>query len=226
MLAGRIGPGDRLPSERELMLRYGAGRGTVREALYALRRMGLVSLSPGERAFVTRPTADRLVDELGGAARQLLATDDGVRQFQHARRMLERMLAREAAIVATPAQLAELLEACEAHRTETDEQRAIEADVAFHFGIARVCGNPVVSALHAASLQWLREQRSTSLRSQGAKADAARAHRRIYDAIAAHDPDAAERAMDEHLAEVEAHYRSARAPDPPAPRGRGRSPRR
>jgi GntR family transcriptional repressor for pyruvate dehydrogenase complex len=206
MLDGRIAPGDRLPSERDLMARFGAGRGTVREALFALRKMGLVQASPGERSAVTRPTPRGVVRELSGAVRQFLATEDGVRQFQEARHLLERALAREAARRATPAQLRTLFAACEAHRTARDAASAIDADVAFHETIARIGGNPVLSALHGASIGWLREQRSTSVRSRGAKPAAELAHRRIYDAIAAGDADAAERAMGTHLDEVAAHY--------------------
>ncbi|RPH42425.1 MAG: FCD domain-containing protein, partial [Burkholderiales bacterium] len=191
---------------RELMAQFGAGRGTVREALFALRKMGLVELSAGERAAATRPTAQRVVGELGGAVRQFLATAEGVRQFQEARHLLERALAREAARRATHDQLRELLEACEAHRTARDDATAIDADVAFHDAIARIGGNPLLSALHGASLAWLREQRSTSLRARGAKVAAERAHRRIYDAIAAGDAEAAERAMGGHLDEVAALY--------------------
>lgn len=188
------------------MARFGAGRSTVREALFTLRKMGLVALSAGERARVTRPTAALMVGELSGAVRQFLQTAEGVRHFQDARRLLERALCREAALRATPEQLAGLLEACEAHRTARDATSAIAADVEFHFRIAEVCRNPVLSALHAASFEWLREQRATSVQSIGAKRAAEKAHRRIYDAIRAGDPDAAERAMGEHLDEVEAHY--------------------
>ncbi len=43
-------PGDQLPSERELMERLGVGRSAVREALFALQRMGLVEVRSGTRA--------------------------------------------------------------------------------------------------------------------------------------------------------------------------------
>ena len=49
VLSHRIGIGSRLPSERELMERFGVGRSTVREALFKLNRMGLVQLAPHAR---------------------------------------------------------------------------------------------------------------------------------------------------------------------------------
>lgn len=206
MLSGELAPGDRLPSERELMSAFGVGRGSVREALFALQKMGLVALSPGERAHVIRPTARALVRELSGAARQLLAAPEGVRHFQEARQLLECALAREAATRATPAGLQALHDAMEAHRTARDRQKAIAADVLFHYRIAEMSANPVLSALHAALGEWLREQRATSVQMPGAKQAAAAAHRLVYDAIAAGRPDAAARAMGGHLDEVEAFY--------------------
>jgi DNA-binding FadR family transcriptional regulator len=220
MLSGAIATGDRLPSERELMAEFGVGRGTVREALFALQKMGLVALSAGERAYVTRPTAENLVRELSGAARQLLAAPEGIRHFQEARRLIECALAREAATRATPERLAQLAAAMQEHRTARTPARAIATDVLFHYRIAEMSANPVLTALHNALGEWLREQRATSAKVSGADAAAANAHRRVYDAIAARDPEAASRAMDEHLAQVEAYYwKAAAAPLPRPARG-------
>src|SRR5215471_18628149 len=105
---GHYSPGDQLPSERELMKQFGVGRPAVREALFALQKMGLVAVSSGERARVTRPTPKVVVESLSGAARHLLAAPDGVRHFQEARSFFEIGLARHAATHASDADIAEL----------------------------------------------------------------------------------------------------------------------
>ena len=53
---GEYAPAGQLPSERDLMRHFGVGRPAVREALFHLRKMGLVEVRSGERARVTRPT--------------------------------------------------------------------------------------------------------------------------------------------------------------------------
>ena len=59
--AGRWAPGQRLPGERELMRLYGVSRTTVREALEALERDGLVSRQQGRGTFVNpRPVVATL----------------------------------------------------------------------------------------------------------------------------------------------------------------------
>jgi DNA-binding FadR family transcriptional regulator len=218
MLAGEIAPGDRLPSERDLMARFGSGRGTVREALIALKRMGLVSLSAGERACAIQPSAGALVRELSGAARRLLAAPDGMRHFQQSRRLLECAIAAEAARAATPVALARLEAALAANRAAPDLPKAIATDVEFHYRIAEMTGNPVLTALHAALGEWLREQRTTSVAAPEARERANLAHEAIYAAIAAADPAAASAAMQRHLEEVEAFYwQAARPPAGEAP---------
>ena len=206
MLSGKYAPGDKLPSERALMSQFAVGRGSVREALFALQKMGLVALAAGERAYVTKPTAQNLVRELSGAARQLLAATGGMRHFQHARRLFECAMVREAAAMATPEGISRMFEALEANRTATTVARAVASDIEFHYRIAEMSGNPVLTALHTALGEWLREQRTTSVRAPNARRNAHRAHRKIYDAIAAGNPDRAAKAMLEHLAEVEAFY--------------------
>ena len=57
---GELVEGEHLPSERELMAVFDVGRPSIREALVALAHKGLVKVSSGERARVTRPSADTM----------------------------------------------------------------------------------------------------------------------------------------------------------------------
>jgi GntR family transcriptional repressor for pyruvate dehydrogenase complex len=50
ILRGDVGPGQRLPSERELVVQLGVSRASVREALRDLQSSGLVRSRPGDPA--------------------------------------------------------------------------------------------------------------------------------------------------------------------------------
>jgi GntR family transcriptional repressor for pyruvate dehydrogenase complex len=52
ILSGKYGPGERLPSERELSARTGANRSSVREALKKLEQLGMIAIRPGGGARV------------------------------------------------------------------------------------------------------------------------------------------------------------------------------
>jgi GntR family transcriptional regulator len=58
---GLLKPGDVLPSERQLCEEFGLSRTTVREALRALNRQGLIRTVPGRGAFVATPRPDLTV---------------------------------------------------------------------------------------------------------------------------------------------------------------------
>jgi DNA-binding FadR family transcriptional regulator len=47
VLGGRYLPGERLPSERDLVTRFDANRGAVREAMAKLAQLGLAEVQPG-----------------------------------------------------------------------------------------------------------------------------------------------------------------------------------
>jgi DNA-binding FadR family transcriptional regulator len=210
--SGDLMPGDQLPSERELMERFGVGRSAVREAMLALQRMGIVAVSSGERSRVVAPTPRALVAELSGAARLLLAQEGGVARFQQARALFEIGLARLAAQIASEEDIARLRAALEANRqTIGDNTRFQRTDVAFHFVIAQVPRNPIFTSLHEAVVSWLTEQRAISGRMPGAGEAAYAAHARIVAAIAAHEPEVAAQAMQEHLDAVTTLYWRAQA---------------
>lgn len=206
-LAGDFAVGSQLPSERALMERFGVGRPAVREALLSLEKMGLVAISNGERARVTRPTPEALVQQLSGAARSLLARPAGQETFQQARLFFETGLARQAANCASDEDLVRLRAALDDNAAALGDSEAFErTDVAFHFVLAEIARNPIFTALHHAIAEWLIDQRRVTLRVPGADRRAFRWHKEIHDAIADGAPDRAESAMRRHLEEVAGSY--------------------
>jgi GntR family transcriptional regulator, sialic acid-inducible nan operon repressor len=204
---GRYAPGDQLPSEKEIMEELGVGRSTVREAMLSLQKMGLTSVKSGERARVTEPTAQVLVNELSGAARLLLAQPGGVQRFQEARALFEIGLARAAAQCASEEDLHRLKETLDANfRAIGDPVGFVRTDVAFHYAIAVIPRNTIFTALYNAVVEWLTEQREISGKAPMSPELAYAAHERIFKAIAAHDAVAAEAAMQDHLDQVAKLY--------------------
>ncbi len=211
MLEGTLAPGQQLPSERELMITFGVGRTAIREALFALNRMGLINIQNGEPAIVTKPTASAVLDELAPSIRHMLQTSDGTRQFQDARLFFEVALVRHAAEAASAQDIKRLKTALtENKRTLGDTAAFIETDIAFHFAIAEMRHNPIFTSLNSAMAGWLKEQRIISAPHPMSAERAYKAHARIFRAIAKHDPDAAEHAMRQHLDEVSQSYWKAK----------------
>lgn len=205
--SGRLKAGDTIPSERDLMQRYGVGRPAIREAVLSLRNKGLLRVGTGERTRVSRPTIDAIVEGVSGPVRLMLADPQGVRDLQHARRFLECALARQAAAEGNGAEIARLRTRLEANRAALNDPTAFErTDVEFHYELALIAGNPIFSSLHQATVGWLMQQRTISLMQPGAMRSACVFHQRVFDAIAAHDPDAAELEMRAHLESVERYY--------------------
>jgi GntR family transcriptional repressor for pyruvate dehydrogenase complex len=203
---GEYAPRDQLPSERELMRQFGVGRPAIREALFHLRKMGLVEIRSGERARVTQPTPKFVIDALAGTARHMIAAPGGVRDFQDARMFFEVGLVRHAARHASDQDLLSFRDALEVNRLSIGDMKRFErTDVAFHYVLAVIPRNPIFMAIHAALAEWLLEQRRTTL-APGEDLMAYQAHRSIYEAVAARDPDRAELAMRDHLEHVARRY--------------------
>ena len=189
------------------MASFGVGRPAIREALLLLERTGFLQLSTGGRAKITRPTVTVLIDQLSGSAKHLMAMPGGEAAFQEARRVFEAAIARNAAEIATAADIARLQAALAANRAALGDMAAFErTDVAFHLVLAEIGQNPVFSALHGAIAGWLSLQRKVSLRVDGAAQQALASHQEIYEAVAGHQPEQAWQAMDQHLRQVMLHY--------------------
>jgi GntR family transcriptional regulator, sialic acid-inducible nan operon repressor len=201
ILEGKLRPGDRLPPERTLQLRFGVGRPAIREAVIMLQRSGLLEKNNGAPARVARPTVQGVVANMVPAVQQMLSHADGQRQFQGVRLFVEVGLVRHAATSATAEDIEQLAAALEENRKSIGNvDDFIRTDIAFHFIFAQIVKNPVFLALHEAMSSWLLQQRQVALQEPGEEERGYAAHKRIYEAVSAHDPDQAEAAMRDHLA--------------------------
>ena len=202
-----LSAGAELPSERDLMKDFGVGRPAVREALFHLQRMGLVEIRPGARAQVAVPSVRGVMHSVAGSARYLLSASEGIKHFQDARILFETGLVRDAARLASDADIARLKTALDNNRESIGDTRRFEqSDVAFHFAIATVPNNPIYTTLHSAIIEWLVDQRHVTLSYPGQNKLAYQAHAAIFEAIADRDPDDAAAEMRIHLEQVAALY--------------------
>lgn len=199
--SGDLRPGDEMPSERELMERFGVGRPAIREAMQALANMGLVAISHGERAKVLRLTAESILRQVDGVAKIMLSSStDTLEHLKSARIFFERGMAREAAERATDADIARLREILERQRSLLgNSDKFIEADMEFHAAIAAVSANPIYAAVSGAMLGWLKEYHTEMLIWTGKENVTLAEHDKILERLAANDPAGAEREMVKHL---------------------------
>ncbi|CAN7155552.1 transcriptional regulator NanR [Rhizobium sp. LjRoot30] len=211
--SGELKPGDEMPSERELMERFGVGRPAIREAMQSLANMGLVAISHGERAKVLELTAKSLFRQVDLTAKIMLSkSSDTLEHLKNARIFFERGMARVAAEKASPQDIADLRVILERQRSSLGQAEAfIAADMAFHTRIAEISGNPIFTAVSESMLAWLKEYHTEMLIWTGKEKFTLAEHEEIIHCLAQNDADGAEQAVLKHLERSRALYALANA---------------
>jgi GntR family transcriptional repressor for pyruvate dehydrogenase complex len=142
---GELAPGQRLPSERELVTQFAVSRSTVREALRVLESNGVVRSRPGD------PNGPEILPFSQIALRKQIVRLARVEELTLSELIGFRMIMDGAAIqvasrLRTPEELDELEETLVAMRTaiDVDFDAFSQADLAFHELIARISRNSLI----------------------------------------------------------------------------------
>jgi GntR family transcriptional repressor for pyruvate dehydrogenase complex len=191
-----VRPGTKLPSERQLAVRFGVSRPFVREALRSLVERGLIEISPGRGAFVRAVRMSDVVRPLDALYRRQKTTP---RDLVEARLTLEREAAGLAAHRAEPDELNAMERVLERFDRTDDLIERARCDIAFHSLIARMSHNPVIETMFTSIASLTFELMLRSLGDPAVSRDGLPYHREIADAIRGRDPDHARKAIEGHL---------------------------
>lgn len=204
ILMGSIAPGEKLPSESEIVRQHGVSRTVVREAISRLQASGLVETHQGKGTFVLQRSP------LNGFHLKV-ETAFSVRHIIELRMGLETQAVALAAQRRTPAHLAAMRAALDDYQDalgqdqQSNDDNCVEADRRFHLLIAEATGNPyfveILCNLGKTLIPRTRiassERAGTSLTHHAYLANLE--HEAILAAIRRQDPDAARAAIWTHL---------------------------
>jgi GntR family transcriptional regulator, transcriptional repressor for pyruvate dehydrogenase complex len=206
--SGEIAGGDPLPSERELVERYGVGRSSVREALRVLESKGLIHQKGKGRFVAAAPQ-----NPLNSSLQVLLELQEVSRgELFEVREVLEGETAAFAAERRTDEDVLAIAETIDAMAEGLDSaERYIDADLQFHLAIARASRNRIALHMMHAIREILRRSLLALYAVPGGPEGSLAHHRLILEAIVARDADAARARMRDHLQIVAAE--AAKSPE-------------
>jgi GntR family transcriptional repressor for pyruvate dehydrogenase complex len=192
---GKLRPGDHLPSEMELAERFGVGRSSIREAMRVLQLVGVVEVIQGKGTFVREAGILPLMIDWSRIAQMGI-----IAEVMEARQFMEVLLAQLAAERATDADVEAVRVALARSQDSLGNiDNSVEAGVNFHLALADAGHNQVLALMYRTIRDlYLETARRTRITPEVAS-DRFHDHERLLQAVIARDPEAAARAMKEHL---------------------------
>jgi GntR family transcriptional regulator, transcriptional repressor for pyruvate dehydrogenase complex len=216
LLDGRIGPGDRLPSERDLAAALGVGRSSVREALRVLEVMGLIRTGTG-----SGPSAGAIITATpqGGLSAllrlQVAAHGFPLDDVVKTRLVLESAVVEAVASASHPATADARIVLDAMDRSDLTPAEFLALDAQFHLALAVASGNQVIAATMTAlrsAIESYVQSGAVGIVDWGATATRLRAeHRAILSAVDARDAALARTLVEAHITGYYAEAGLARA---------------
>ncbi|NIK57383.1 FadR/GntR family transcriptional regulator [Kribbella shirazensis] len=202
ILSGQIPEGATI-NVTELQADLGVSLTAVREALKVLTAKGLVDARQKRGTFV-RPRSDwNLLDAdmIRWHFKDADTRPELLEELHEVRGIVEPAAARLAAVRADDSHLTALDEALAAMESAGDDFAAVAADLAFHRALLAATGNELLTKMEVIMETGLAD-RDRLVHKVKPSDDPVPSHRRVVDAVRAHDPEGAELAMRELLAKA------------------------
>jgi DNA-binding FadR family transcriptional regulator len=209
ILQGTLPPGEFLPSEEELMRRFGVSRTALREALKTLAAKGMILSKTRVGTRVLPQTHWHMFDPDLIAWRLQAGVDSGfMRHLFEIRFAIEPAAAALACSRRSEAALDEIAAALEAMAEQSgDREQFVAVDLKFHKSILAASGNPLMQSIGAVIEAALIAAFRRSAPTDDPKRHAASVanHRKILEAVIARDEAAARASMIAVIREGAAH---------------------
>jgi GntR family transcriptional repressor for pyruvate dehydrogenase complex len=202
---GRLRPGDKLPSERELIGKFEVSKATLREALRSLEVLGFLEIRKGVSggAFVTEVDMVKARDSFTNF---LLFKNLSLEDLSEVRLLLEPYIAERATLAITQEdlhRLEKLIKESE-HAIKKDASLASREDeIEFHRIIASITGNPILMFILDFVENLLIDTKGILKPGKDFSGKVLKAHKRIYKALLDRNVKRVHKEMVKHIREVE-----------------------
>ncbi|MBQ4061660.1 MAG: FadR family transcriptional regulator [Christensenellaceae bacterium] len=197
---GKLKPGDRLPSERQLSEELQVSRTAIREALRSMESMGYIDSKVGGGTYVKSVTMDSVIDPFSV---MLAQNGNLLSDLVDVRMLLEGEIASLAAKKATKEQVDRIrLELDEMKKDIENGGNGLKGDNTFHDMLADVAANSALTLILTMCAGLLSKTREATLKIPGQPLMALADHHAILDAIESHQHAQAATLMRRHLRKV------------------------
>lgn len=202
IVSGELGPGDRLPREKELSERLGLSRNSLREAVKALSVIRILDVRQGDGTYVTSLSPPLLLEALSFVVD--FHGDAQVLELLEVRRILEPAATAMACGRIDDEGVRELYALLDDVTEDVAVEKLVESDLEFHRRIAQASGNAyLASLLDSLSGRTARARIWRGVTQAQAVSRTLSEHRAIVDAIAARQPEVARSWATVHVSGVE-----------------------
>lgn len=204
--AGVLKPGDRLDSVEQLAEQLQVSRSAVREALSALKAMGLIEIKQGSGTFVKSVPPNRLDFPLSTA---MLSNKLDIARLLEVRKIIEVGATASAAINRTEQDIQAMVQILEdMKQAHGDGELGEKVDYQFHVAIATASQNPLLATIldqiSGLMIDTMKETRRIWLYSKKTTSEQLyEEHMNIFLAIQQQNEELAKQAMTFHLSNVE-----------------------
>ena len=212
ILAGKVVPGEKLHSEKELMEKFGVSKSTLREALRALEYLGLIEIRKGANGGVYATEVDMKITQ-ENLINFLHFKNVSVHHLSEIRKLLEPYAAKIAANVISEKDLEELnrinAKCRQALHQGLDDEIGKDY-ISFHRMIAKFTENPILIFILAFIEDLLEDTKALLRPDKKFFKSVIESHTAIYDALANHDEEKAFEEMYKDVSMVEKNLTTIR----------------
>jgi GntR family transcriptional repressor for pyruvate dehydrogenase complex len=203
ILDGDLKIGDQLPSEKEFAKHFGVSKSSLREAYRVLEAYGLLEIRQGMTggAFIKEVDLNTIKDSLSN---YFFFQNPGLKEYTQIRTFLEPQVVRLCAEKIAIKDI-EYLEnnILEMEKKSDGKKFGGDLDIAFHKKLVDITGNKIISLIVETIQTALINIKQIVHTDEQFLKMVCRGHKEIVDALKAHDPEKASKAMLNHINEVE-----------------------